>query len=108
MYHSTTRASNGEENPSKGRGNTVYTLFMECSHVGKERNGIEEDERSHLYVYLLVLQHLLQLHQTVLEGSQFDCELLCLSFGLSSALQQQALAVHRQLRQIRHLLLNLK
>lgn len=81
---------------------------MECSYAGKERTRIKEEQRSHLYVYLFVLQHLLQLHQTVLEGSQFDCELLCLSFGLSSALQQQALAVDGQLGQIRHLLLNLK
>lgn len=81
---------------------------MKWLYAGKEIIKIKEDQGSHLYVYLFVLQHLLQLHQTVLEGPQFDCELLCLSFGLSSALQQQALAVEGQLGQIRHLLLNLK
>lgn len=65
--------------------------------VGKENRGTEEDRYSHLNVYLFVLQHLLQLHQTVFEGSQFMCELLRLSFGLSSTLQQQALAVNGQL-----------
>ncbi len=50
----------------------------------------------HLYVNLFVLQHLLQLHQAVFEGAQFEGELLRLSFGLGPTLQQQALTVDGQ------------
>lgn len=66
------------------------------------------DLLSYLYVNLLVLQHLLQLHEAVFEGAQFEGQLLCLFLGFGPTLQQQALTVDGQLGQIRHLLLNLK
>lgn len=115
MQHSTTKMTErqGEKTCWGMEKHVGIPWWREPKATGQDKNidgglQITLDLRSHLYVNLFVLQHLLQLHQAVFEGAQFERELLCLSFCLCSTLQQQTLAVDGQLWQIRHLLLNLK
>lgn len=77
---------------------TQCPIMQHSAATGREMKALKRrGPWSHLYIYLFVLQHLLQLHQAVFEGVQFECELLRPAFGLSPTLQQQALTVDGQL-----------